>query len=36
LGAGVARVIETLFDGKASSAPRQDLADISGPSDVQH
>ena len=36
LGAGVARVIETLFDGDAPSVPRQDLADISGPSDAQH
>jgi hypothetical protein len=36
VGASVARVIQTIFDGEAPSAPRVDLADISGPSDAQH
>ena len=37
VGASVARVIKTIFDGEAPSAPRVDLSDINGgPSDAQH
>ena len=37
VGASVAQVIKTLFDGEAPSAPRVDLPDMNGgPSDAQH
>jgi hypothetical protein len=37
VGAGVAQVIKTIFDGEVPSAQRQDLTGINGgPSDAQH
>jgi len=37
VGASIAQVIKTIFDGEAPSAPRVDLADMNGgPSDAQH